>query len=125
MLNRVEVPCCVGGQKGVEMCARKSSNGPDWTDIRQAMGSLEETHKGTISISLLCDGYGDSSALRIVATLVKNGEPATVYAGGVGVGTTFPSRLVTNLEKSVFELLYRLDFACSQEMWQQERLEGT
>lgn len=93
----------------------KSTNGPDWEDIRIYVREIQKNCKCTVTLIWAIDGFGDGPRWRIHAMATAQ-EPVVESGGrGVGVYAYYPHRDFRSLEGCVFTLLARLDAEIGRE----------
>jgi hypothetical protein len=87
----------------------KSTNGPDWEDIRIYTREIEKNTRCTVTLIWDIDGFGDGPRWRIHAMAMPKEPDDPAMVRGVGVFGYWPHRDFRSLEGCVFTLLARLD----------------
>jgi len=99
---------------------RKSSNGPDWVDIRVMMKELMVLHQCAAYLEIFPGSTRLGPQLRIVATFVSNSPGSDLKACEESVSTEWPNNRGLPFEGEVFGLLHRADRVLLDKWWKQE-----
>jgi hypothetical protein len=102
---------------------RKSSNGPDWTDIRVMMKELMVLHQCASYLEILPGTTREGPQLRIVASFVSNSPGSDLKACEEAVSTSWPNNRGLLFEGEVYGLLMRADSVLSEKWWKQGQFE--
>jgi hypothetical protein len=102
---------------------RRSSNGPDWTDIRVMMKELMVLHQCQCYLEMFPGGAREGPSMRIVATFVSNAPGSDLKSCEEAVSSEWPNNRGLGMESEVFGLLHRADNVLSQKWWKQEVFE--
>ena len=100
----------------------KSSNGPDWIDIRALIGAMEQLHEMQLTILLTRDGMYDGPGLRAVVLAVPNNPMEGVTQGQLSVSGVWPNSASSTMTAHIFNLLMMIDRQVLVEWWDQKRL---
>lgn len=100
----------------------KSSNGPDWTDIRTTMMSLIKLHECQCYLELFPDGTPYGGSMRVVLTFVSNTPGTDLKACEESVSGAWPNRENSTMEGLVYSLLIAGDSVLSRKWWKNEVL---
>jgi hypothetical protein len=99
---------------------RKSSNGPDWTDIRVMMKELMVLHQCQVYLEIMPGTTRDGPQLRIVSTAVSNTPGSDLKVCEEAVSTSWPNNRGLPFDGEVYGLLMRLDARLLDMWWKQE-----
>jgi hypothetical protein len=101
--------------------SRATSNGPDWTDIAEAIAAVESYHNVTLGLHVSVPVVSQKGKVRLLAVATRTGQvPAGVrpsVSRSLLIGSSDPSRDTA----TIFRLVHELDRDCSQ-MWAQAGL---
>jgi hypothetical protein len=101
--------------------SRGSSNGPDVTDIAQAMEAIASYHEVELTILATRNGSRGDGDLKLTVLA----ESRTGSRGGasskVSRSAWYPNQQSKTLEGAIFKLLYETDLDCGA-MWSQTEL---
>jgi hypothetical protein len=90
---------------------RKSTNGPDWTDIEATLRAIGNMHAGVVSLTILPRGIGATGGLRVVTSYAESIEsvqgPDDIFCSE----TEWPCPEGCTFEGHVYAQLIGLDFA--------------
>lgn len=100
---------------------RGTSNGPDVTDIAQAMEAISSFHSVELTILLSRAGARGDGDLKVTVLAERRGDRPLMSLNKVSRSAWYPHRDVKTLEGALFKLLYELDRDCGQ-MWAQSEL---
>jgi len=101
---------------------QKSSNGPDWTDLKLFMSEIEKFHEVLTSVSLTPADGKKSPSLKVV---VMSSALSVPTKAGTCIYTTegeWPGANGRTLEGTVYFLLHQHDAHLSEERWDQDLL---
>ena len=98
---------------------RKSSNGPDWTDIRIFMKELMVLHSCAVYLEILPGTSREGPMLRLVLSAVSNSPGSELKACEESAIGHWPSNRSITLEGEVYGLCVRLDRILSEKWWKQ------
>ena len=99
---------------------RKSSNGPDWTDVRVMMKELMVLHQCACYLEILPGSTKTGPCLRVVASFVSNAPGSDLKSCEESVATEWPNNRGLPFEGEVYGLLMRGDNVLSGKWWKQE-----
>lgn len=99
---------------------RKSSNGPDWTDIRICMKELMVLHKCAIYLEILPGTTAGGPCLRLILSAVSNEPGSDLKVCEEAVSTEWPNNGGKELVANVYRLCHKLDHILSEKWWNQE-----
>lgn len=102
---------------------RKSSNGPDWTDIRVMMKELMVLHQCAAYLEIFPGSTREGPQLRIVATFVSNTPGSDLKACEEAVSSEWPNNRGLAFEGEVYGLLMRADSELTRKWWKNETYE--
>ena len=102
---------------------RKSSNGPDWVDIRVMMKELMILHQCAAYLEIMPGTTREGPQLRIIATFVSNSPGSDLKVCEEAVSTAWPNNRGLNFEGEVYGLLMRADKTLSEKWWKNEVFE--
>lgn len=103
------------------MCQDKR-NGPDWTDIRSALKSVEETHHCSCGLALEPFGRHDGVEWCIILTAQPQNPLDAEKLPIVVVQAQWPRTGFRYLEGAVYDALYKLDVALLRSWYTQAPL---
>lgn len=98
----------------------KSSNGPDWVDIRVMMKELMVLHKCAVYLEIMCGTMPNGPELRVVCTAVSNAPGSDLKACEESVAVSWPNASAKAFEGAVYGLLVALDNRLLALWWRQE-----
>lgn len=106
--------------KKVKKAWQKSSNGPDWTDIRICMKELMVLHQCAIYLEIMPGFIGAGPVLRLILTAVSNSPGSDLKVCEEAVSIEWPNNGGKGVEGNVYLLCHRLDHVLTQKWWKQE-----
>ena len=100
---------------------RKSTNGPDWIDIRAMMVAIGALH--TAHVEVVCSplGTGSTGSVQVECAAHFDLLPGSSLPQTVLVNGPWPSVTNGSLEELAYNLLWKLDYEISQ-VYKQEGL---
>lgn len=99
---------------------RKSSNGPDWTDIRVFMKELMVLHRCAVYLEIFPGSTAGGPCLRLVMSAVSNEPGSDLKVCEESVSVEWPNNGGKSLEGNSYALCVRLDKVLSDKWWKQE-----
>lgn len=98
---------------------QKSSNGPDWMDIRTFMQDMAILHKCACYIEVMPGTSRFGPQMRFVISAVSNSPGSDLKACEESVAVAWPNNSNGSVESAVFAGLYRLDHRLTEMWWKQ------
>lgn len=102
--------------------SQKSSNGPDWMDIRTSMKEMEILHKCACYIEVMPATTRYGPQMRFIVSAVSNAPGTDLKPCEESVAVNWPNNSNGNVESAVFAGLYRLDHRLTEKWWKQGEL---
>jgi len=99
----------------------KSSNGPDWIDLRAMMTAIGGLHTASVEVVLSPDGIGSSGGMKVACAAHFDKLPGSALPETVEVGASWPTAEGRSITDVVYKLLWQLDYEISK-VYEQEGL---
>lgn len=100
----------------------KSSNGPDWVDIRVFMKELMVLHSCQVYLEVMPGTTVTGPELRCVLTAVSNAPGSDLRVCEEAVARSWPNSQAKSMEGTVYGLCVALDNRLLSKWWKQEKL---
>ncbi len=88
---------------------QKSSNGPDWTDLRAMMVAIGAIHSARIECVISPLGTGSTGAVRVECAAHFDLLPGSALPETVVVNADWPNKRNAQLTDLAYNLLWQLD----------------
>lgn len=89
--------------------SRRSSNGPDWKDVTQALVNFEEFWDCSITLSIRADGSPGAKFLMLEGKAEPRNSTVGVVLHSVCVSTSMRQLNAGSLSAAMLNLLHKLD----------------
>ncbi len=96
-----------------------SKNGPDWTDIRVVMRSIQETHQCAVYLEIMPGSTPLGPELRCVLTAISNSPGADLRVCEEAVAVSWPRGWNSSMQDTIFALCYSLEARLTELWWVQ------
>lgn len=107
------------------MSWERQSIGPDWTDIRRTLRSLEQLHECEVTLLMSPDGPHEGTGI-VVRALALSAKPRNgLKQAELSVSLTWPNASNRLMESAVYRLLMQLDHELLTKWWAQAELTPT
>lgn len=103
--------------------SEKSSNGPDWVDIRAFMMDLQKLHECAIYLELMPGTTQLGPEMRCVLTAVSNAPGSDLRACEESVARSWPNKDSKTMEGTTYYMCVKLDAILLDRWWKQGKLE--
>jgi len=99
---------------------RRSTVGPDWTDIRTFMREMERLHRCRCYLEMYPDFIAHGPALRLVLTCCSNEPGSDLHSCEESTAGMWPNVNNQSVEGLAYALLVKLDHVLLDKWWRQE-----
>jgi hypothetical protein len=89
--------------------AKRTNNGPDWTDVEAMMRSIQSASSGVVSLTILPRGIGASGGLRVALAWSESMESVGGVDSMMLSESVWPCKHGCTLDGHVFAGLANLD----------------